>query len=228
MKITRQNYLNFLKLQGFAVLLIFVITSCDRKEENPSEIVMEEVGTDSVEIPAKRTYTMEIQDQWEDYYESKIAGFSKDNFKKDESFRIERAKGTVTPVWNDKFNPVYKDFFAWNADSTQYVDFDSYKWGFDDKGELVINPDQEIVLVNIPEKKVERLLFYGPSFWVEDAYFKNDSVVVLLENSTDRVPAFQEINLNQNYSQYYIYNKPLNFDSEYYKNRIEQIYTEMP
>ena len=57
MKITRQNYLNFLKLQGFAVLLIFVITSCDRKEENPSEIVMEEVGTDSVEIPAKRAYT---------------------------------------------------------------------------------------------------------------------------------------------------------------------------
>lgn len=214
------------------IILIFILIlvySCDtRKEDQPADIQLPTEQIVTVAVDKQPTYSTAVRNQWESYYADIIPNFSRENFTTEESFKIIRSKGTVTPIWDKKFNPVYKDFFAFNADSTQYIDFDSYKWGFDDKGQLVINPDQEIVLVNIPQKKVERILFYGPSFWVEDAYFKNDSVVVLLENSTDRIPAYQEINLKQNKSNYYLYNKSVDFDSEYYKNRISRIYPEMP
>lgn len=206
-------------------LLSLSIWSCDTKNEttiDEVEIPVEDSAT-TIEKP-RRTYTLEKQNQWIDYYKKHINGFNLDNFKQDESFKIIRAESNITPIWSDKFLPVYKQFLAFNADSTQYVDIDSYKWGFDDKGELTIGPDQEIVLVNVPEKKIERLLFYGPSFWVEDAYFKNDSIVVLLENSSENKPAYQEINLNQNKSDYYIYDKDLEFKSDYFKDRITGIY----
>lgn len=211
-----------------AIAAVLLLHSCDqRKEEMPQDVVLptEEIEP---EVLPRREYTTEVRDQWVNYYQDKAPDFKRDNFKSEESFKIVRSKSNIVPVWSDDFNPVYKDFLAYNADSTMYVDFDSYKFGFDPNGELMIQPDQEIVLVNIPEKKTERILFYGPSFWVEDAYFKNDSVVVLLENSTDRIPAYQEINLNTNQSRYFLYGGELDFDSEYYKNRIGRIYSEMP
>lgn len=211
-----------------ALFFTMLLQSCDtKKEESPEEIVLptEEI---QVEERPRREYTTEVRDNWVNYYKKNAPEFKRDNFKSEESFKIIRAKTNIVPVWSKNFNPVYKDFLVYNADSTMYVDFDSYKWGFDDNGELMINPDQEIVLVNIPEQKTERILFYGPSFWVEDAYFKNDSIVVLLENSTDRIPAYQEINLNSNESHYYLYGETLNFDSDYYRDRIARIYPEMP
>ena len=126
----------------------------------------------------------------------------------------------MTPVWDKNFNPVYKNYLVYNPDSTKYIDFDSYKWDYNKKKGLQIGADQEIALVNIPEKKVERILFYGPSFWVENAYFKNDSVIVLLENSRDGNPGYQEINLNTDSSQYYLYPKGVKNPTEYLKNRI--------
>lgn len=211
------------------LLMLLLLWNCDTKEPQPIDTPLPDETTQKAEPqPTEKLYSSAKQTQWESYYQSKIPNFDTEDFQQENAFKIERSPGTVTPIWDKKFNPVYKEFLAFNADSTQYVDIDSYKWSFDEKDELTIAPDQEIVLVNIPEKKVERLLFYGPSFWVEDAYFKNDSVVVLLENSTDRIPAYQEINLNQNQSQYYLYKKSLDFDSECFKNRIAQIYQESP
>ena len=212
---------------GFNLIIVILIWGCDTKSDSKIEdVTLPETEMDKLEDTPKRAYTLEKHNQWVDYYTQNNSSFSMDNFNIDETFKIVRNETNITPIWSEEFQPVYKQFLAFNADSTQYIDIDSYKWGFDEQGELMIGPDQEIVLVNIPDKKVERILFYGPSFWVEEAYFKNDSIVVLLENSTDKIPAYQEINLNQNTSDYYIYNEPLEFESEYLKNRITGIYTD--
>lgn len=216
----------------FYALVLILVWSCDFKPEPqpidtplPDEVQSETMDTQKAEAYAKSALK---QSQWESYYQEKMDDFAKEDFKKENAFKIERSPSTVTPIWEEKFNPIYKEFFSYNADSTKYIDIDSYKWSIDEQGELSIAPDQEIALVNIPEKKVERILFYGTSFWVEDAYFKNDSVIVLLENSTDKIPAYQEINLNQNTSKYYIYKKALDFDSDYYKNRMSRMYKSVP
>lgn len=216
-----------MKLKKFSIYIFMIafFWACDTKSEKTIQDIDLNVKTEEeTVVKPRRAYTLETQSHWLDYYKSENTDFDMSNFKKEDSFKIERMKTNLTPIWNPEFNPVYKQFLAFNADSTQYIDFDSYKWGFDDKGELIIGPDQEIVLVNIPEKKVERLLFYGPSFWVEEAYFKNDSIVVLLENSSENVPAYQEININQNTSDYYIYESPLEFHSDYLKRRVMSIY----
>lgn len=216
-----------LAYKSIAFAFVIALSSCDfKKDTPPQDIDLQEEKTDTIVAKPEKKYALATQNNWEKYYSQKDSGFDMSNFEKEESFKIVRMESQSTPIWSQDFNPVYKDFFAFNADSTQYVDIHSYKWNFDDNGELIIGPDQEIVLVDIPNKKSERILFYGPSFWVEDAYFKNDSIVVLLENSTDKTPAYQEINLNQNLSQYYIYKEPLNFDSDYLKNKISEIYTD--
>ncbi|MDO5656145.1 MAG: hypothetical protein Q4G27_08405 [Flavobacteriaceae bacterium] len=209
-------------------LTFLLIQSCDKKEDTISDVALPTEKSDSLSVKKTATYSTAVLDNWMDYYNKNVATIRAENFSTEESFKLVRTESTTIPIWNKNFNPVYKDFLIYNADSTMYVDIDSYKWGFDDKGLLVINPDQEIVLVNIPEKKSERLLFYGPSYWVEDAYFKNDSIVVLLENSTDRIPAYQEINLKSNTSKYFLYDKSLDSESDYYKNRISRIYPKMP
>lgn len=216
-----------MKLNKIAILFLItgLIWSCDTKEEESIDEtpLSEEMIEIETEKPV-RTYSLEKQNEWVDYYSQNVKGFSLNNFVQDESFKIVRNESNITPIWSKDFKPVYKQFLAFNADSTKYVDIDSYKWGFDDKGELIVGPDQEIVLVDVANKKTERILFYGPSFWVEEAFFKNDSIVVLLENSTDNKPAYQEINLNQNKSDYYIYKDELEFQSEYLKNRVTDIY----
>lgn len=218
-----------LKKLSICVLILSLFWSCDFKSESKIEDIeiKEDSATETVVKP-RRAYTLETQDHWLNYYQTEESDFNLANFKKDESYNIERIESNLTPIWSPDFNPVYKQFLAFNADSTQYVDIDSYKWGFDDQGELTIGPDQEIVLVNIPERKVERILFYGPSFWVEDAYFKNDSILVLLENSSENIPAYQEININQNTADYYIYSEPLEFQPEYLKSRVMRIYEDLP
>lgn len=146
-----------------------------------------------------------------------------ENFKKEETYKLNRHESHVTPTWDKDFNPVYKSFLVYNSDSTLYLDFDSHKWRLDQDGKLQMGVEQEMVLVDTKNKKTETILIYGPSFIVEDAYFKNDSILVLLENSSDNIPAYQEINLKNDSATYYAYKKKL-FPSEYLKNRILSIY----
>ncbi|MBV7441855.1 hypothetical protein KRX57_10530 [Weeksellaceae bacterium TAE3-ERU29] len=204
----------------YLVSAFFLFQACDsKKEKQPNEVeISEEKPTEDI-----NQYSQETFNSWLNYYNNQINGFDLTNFEKEKPFKIIRSKSNVTPVWDKNFNANYKNYLVYSPDSTKYIDFDSYKWKFDKKKGLEIGPDQEIVLVNIPEKKVESILFYGPSYWVENAYFKNDSVVVLLENSSDGRPGYQEINLNKDSSQYYIYPKKVKNPEEYLKNRILSI-----
>lgn len=214
----------------------FALHSCNnKKEKQPNEIEIPkdtiqqvEVEKPTEEIIHEKPKVFVALENWKNYYDKRIKGFDLKDFKKDESHSFEREHSHIEPIWSDNFNPIHKQFLVYNSDSTIYIDFDSYKWGLNEKNQLMIEPDQEVTLVNIAEKKIERLLFYGPSYWVEDAYFKNDSTLVLLENSTDQTPAYQEVNLNTNTGQYFTYKKSTGFDSDYYKDRVLSIYKKKP
>ncbi|QAR30053.1 hypothetical protein EQP59_01110 [Ornithobacterium rhinotracheale] len=208
----------------YALFAILFIWSCDNKKEtSPSEMPTPPTEAEKPveEIEANKPNEFNA---WVDYYKRLQSDFSVEKFKKDASFDVIRSESSVKPLWDKDFDPLYKDYLIYNSDSTQYIDIDSYKWGLEKDKKLQINADQEVVLVNIPEKKVQRILFYGPAYWVEAAYFKNDSTVVLLENSEENIPAYQEINLNKNTTDYYLYSEPLKKSSEYLKKRILSIY----
>ncbi|MXV37314.1 hypothetical protein GO491_01290 [Flavobacteriaceae bacterium Ap0902] len=209
-------------------ILIALLHGCDfKKDEKIEDTVLEEkkmVEDKSSETVAE-SQTFKTQENWESYYKDHIQGFDTRSFSKEDSFKLyPEATSTVKPIWDPEFNPVYENFIKYNEDSTKYVDFMSYKLQFDAHNELLVSPDQEIVMVDIKNKKVERILFYGPSYWIEDAYFKNDSTLVLLENSTENIPAYQEINLHTNQSTYYTYKEPTDFQSSYLKDRVISLY----
>lgn len=209
-------------LYGITILGLLSLYNCNKKSEEKPE--KEPVANDTIQTAKKDVYSDKVFETWIAYYKGLDPNFQSKLFEKEAPYKIIREKATSPAVWDAKFNSVYKDFLIYNADSTQYIDIDSYKWKMLAGDQLQIGPDQEILLVNIPNKKVERILFYGPSFWVENAYFKNDSTIVLLENSSDKKPGYQEINLNTDSAQYYIYPKALKEPSEYLKKRILSTY----
>ncbi|MGI9526937.1 MAG: hypothetical protein ACR2MS_07500 [Weeksellaceae bacterium] len=211
------------------LFLIFGLVSCDFKKDEKIEDTAIPVTSDKDSEDNKKTVetapeTFKPLESWKGYYSDKVQGFDMSHFKKKESFDLVPHETTVKPIWSPEFNPVYKKFIKYNHDSTKYVDFMSYKLQFDQNNEVSISPDQEVVIVDVKNKKIESILFYGPSYWIEDAYFKNDSTLILLENSTDQVPAYQEINLNTLKSDYYTYDKKLDFSSSYLKDKLLSIY----
>lgn len=207
-------------------LLIFV--SCNLKKEESIDETSIENEVQNNENKAVNPEVFKPLDDWKTYYHNRINDFDMANFKKQESFNLTAQKSEIVPIWSPDFNPFYKNFIRFNIDSTKYVDFMSYKLQFDEKNNLMISPDQEVVVVDLPNKKVERILFYGPSYWIEDAYFKNDSTLVLLENSNEQKPAYQEINLNTLKSDYYTYNKKVDFNSDYLKENLDNLYKVKP
>lgn len=208
----------------YFILGFFMLYNCDfKKDKAPVEdnLKMDTINKVSTK---ENKYSDKAFNVWLDYYKQLNSKFDVSKFKKEKPYKIQREKANIAPIWDVNFNPIYKDFLIYNPDSTQYIDIDSYKWNIDKDKQIHIGADQEVVLVNIPKKKVQRIIFYGPSFWVESAYFKNDSTIVLLENSTDKKPGYQEINLNTDSAQYYIYPESFKNPSEYLKNRILSIY----
>src|SRR5690554_7486346 len=69
-----------------------------------------------------------------------------------------------------------------------YLDIDSYNWSVDNEGVAQFEADQEINLVDLKEKTVNRVAFFGPSHRIDDAFWVSDSIFVLLETGSDNRP----------------------------------------
>jgi len=93
----------------------------------------------------------------------------------------------------------------------------------DENNEILFSPDQEINIVDIKNKAVNRLAFRGPSQWVENIFWQNDSTVVLLENSYEKQPVITKIDLIKKAITTFRYKDNLKFESEYTKRRFEQL-----
>ncbi len=217
------------RLKFFYFLLLgFIIYSCNsKKDETKVEdiaIIKNNSKVDSVKLDSLPTKSQQgrsfIYKNWLKYYEFRDPNFSDQNFTKEEDYVLSIQPTNSIGIWDSAYRKEYFPFLEFSPDSAKYIDIHSYAWEKHPSGKIIYNADQEVILGDIPNKKAYRLLYYGPSYWVEDAYFKNDSVVVLMENSSENIPAYQEVNIRNGKAQYYVYNSALNFKSNYLQDRI--------
>src|SRR5690606_11292146 len=110
-----------------------------------------------------------------------------------------------------------------NPSKTFYLDIDSYNWTKDKEGNALFEADQEINLVNLKEKTVNRVAFFGPSYWVDDAFWVSDSIFILLQNNDENIPEITTYNLKDNSVFLYRNDEPIQkTDSSYTQSRLEQ------
>lgn len=208
----------------FAVLILVFLVSCMDKQKNDKEPISE---TTDLPLEKKEASNFdfdqnEILKDWLGYYKSQNSEFSLNNFTLVKKDTLTFMKGNVFGSFEEGFDSIYLDFVVYNSDKTQYIDFDSYQWSLDENSNVVFSPDQEINIVNIKDKTVTRIGFYGPSFWVENAFWKDGSTVVLLENNDENRPTIKEIDLKKKTEKMYKYNTALDFASKYPERRYRE------
>jgi len=77
--------------------------------------------------------------------------------------------------------------------------------------------------VNIKNETVSRIGFNGPSYWVEEAFWKNDTTVVLLGNSYEKKLFITLIYLNQKKKIQFEYQDTIDIKSAYIEFRFRKL-----
>jgi len=206
----------------FIFLTILISVACNNKS---SEIEKEEnfkIEKESYKTSFKTTTNTTLEN-WLAYYKNNIdSTFTINKFNLTNESEFSKIQGNVFGIFDKEFDEIYTDFLIYSPNKQNYVDIDSYQWSLDEenKSELLFEIDQEINLINIPNKKIERIGFRGSMGWVEDAYWKNDSIIVLLEITTDKVPTITEMNIYSNKSATFTYQDTLKTMSNFSTKRI--------
>jgi hypothetical protein len=136
---------------------------------------------------------------------------------------MEELTGNVKGSFDPEFDPVYGPFLVWSPDRTKYVDLDSYSWELKEGKVQPFGPDQEIDLVDVNKKTVRRIAFRGPSQTVENAAWKDDQTLLLLENSPESGPSVTLIDLRNGKTYNYIYHGEFHSRSGYSEQRFEKL-----
>lgn len=217
-------YKNLLKNILFTILSLTFFISCSETKGKKEDYVV----PNSKQKPISENFTIapesnDILTDWVNYYISMEPTFSLNHFNLVNTDTIEFIPGNVFGSFDENFDLVYYDFIVYNSSRTQYIDFDSYQWSLDENKEQSFSPDQEINLINILEGTVTRIGFRGPSNRVENAFWKNDSLIYLLENSYENIPIINEIDLKNRKVRTFRYSNNLKPVSEYSKVRFEKI-----
>jgi hypothetical protein len=198
-------------------LLLLFLFSCEKSSQN-SSFAKKEPPKD---VPISKISSKEnINDSlWFQYYRRENPNFRKENFKLEQTFPIPFQETTVTILNKKGFHEIYKAFLVFNESKTKYIDFDSYQWFPNSDGSISFEADQQIVLVDYVHKNARQIAFFGPSYWIEEAYWKSDSVAVLMGNSYEKVPFIFEYDFTKNMTKYFKYPDTLQFEMPYSKIR---------
>ncbi|HLS30765.1 MAG TPA: hypothetical protein VK021_07915 [Flavobacteriaceae bacterium] len=208
----------------FIIIPCLILFGCKNESSNDSSTASDSIKPQKEE---KETYlfskdTNTNLERWTEYYESIDADFELKKFEIISTSALEKMKGTIPGNFDEDFDPIYESLLIYSPSGEKYIDLDSYHWEIGEENQLNFSPDQEINLVNIPNKTVERIAFRGPSNTVEEAYWKGNDTVVLLEESYDRVPYVSLIDLKNEKIETYIYPDTLESQSIYNKERIQR------
>lgn len=204
-------------MKDYAFLLLALLFSCDEKPKSPANLTTSK--SKSAQITKQKDSSL---NKWLQYYQSENPDFKLDNFKLKETSKISFRETSVPILNKEGFNETYKPFLVFNKSKDHYLDFDSYNWFLEADGTAGFEADQQVVLVDLKQKKARQIAFFGPSFWVEEAYWKGDSVAVLLGNSFDKIPFKTEYNFLQNTVKYYQSADTLKFETPYFKMRLKK------
>ena len=205
-------------MKGFIISLLFLFFACDKKVKT---IPSPNPKTSKVENPAESKVNKKLYNHpWFQYYQKENPAFKFENFQLKEAYPIVYQKSSVTIMNEKDFNEIYTPFFIFNESKRKYVDFDSYQWFPASDGYAEFEADQQVVLVDMKKKEARQIAFFGPSYWIEDAYWKGDSAVVLLGNSYEKVPFILKYNFEKNIVQNFQYPDTLKIETTYSKMRL--------
>ena len=204
----------------FIFLLLLLLFSCEKKStvipakkvENHQEKTIEKISPND----------FLISQPWFQYYQKENPDFKTALFQLQEAAPISYEAASTIILNKKGFNEIYKPFLVFDKSGTQYLDFDSYQWFLNPDGSAGFEADQQIVLVDMRKKNAHQIAFFGPSFWIEDAYWKGDSVAVLMGNSSDKIPFIIKFNFDENTQKYYKYSDTLQFETAYSKIRLRR------
>ena len=157
---------------------------------------------------------------WLNYYESLDSTFTIENFFLERSDTLNFIQGNVFGNFDEEFDKIYNDFIVFSPNKKSYIDFDSYQWSIDKNNTPVFSPDQEINLIDLVNRTVTRIGFNGPLQWTENVYWKNDTTVVLLENTSEMIPRISELNIVNRLQKTFKYQDPLIVKSNYSELRL--------
>lgn len=225
MKFNSKKFIPFIGILSFC----WFISCQDKKDESIESIEIEEAPElVVVEEKTDEGIFSEFESQpamknWLSYHQSKESPLNLSKFNLQEPQKLKIIPGNVKGNFEADFDKTYEPFLIYNPSKTMYLDIDSYNWEVGKDGFPMYNSDSEINLVNLMDKTVNRVAYYGPSYWVEDAFWVTDSIFALLENNDENQPSILIVNLKQNKISSYTYEDSLRnptADRSYIKKRL--------
>ena len=207
--------------KNICILLVFMtLISCfEKKDKSIDESKNECITLKELNLFLK---TNENLKEWFDYYKSKDSTFKIADFVFESKDTLDFVNGNVLGLFDKNFDKVYTDFLVFSADKNKYIDFDSYYWSLDDKKRPLFDIAQEINLVDLTKKSITRIGFRTSSGWVENAFWENDTTIILLENNTEKCPRITKVVLNDSQSESFKYKRNLSFESKYQELRLKK------
>ena len=210
-------------MKKYLLLSVFLVLECtDKKPESSVQQENNSTATTSVQKELKADSTDKRLNAWINYYKIQSPDFALEKFETSPVQKINYQETNTKARFDEGFDRIYEPFLVYSPNQKKYIDFDSYNWFIATDGNLGFEADQEVILVNLPEKTKHRIAFFGPSYRIEAAYWKNDDEAVLLGNGDEKLPFFIEYNFKNNESQYFQYTDTLQFKSDYRNLRLQE------
>ncbi|MDR2206858.1 MAG: hypothetical protein LBE36_11970 [Flavobacteriaceae bacterium] len=201
--------------------VFFTLFSCTNTNAQKTNHNLENFKENTIDFKLD-TNSNDVLKEWFAYYQSQEDKFSLDNFIFNEENTINEIRGNICGIFDDCFDNRFVDFLVYSPDKKRYIDFDSYSIILDENNVADFEIDQEINVVDIEKKTITRIVFYGSSQWVEDAFWENDSTIILLENSPEQILSIEIYDLNTKRMKKYKYKKSLDFTSDYSIQRLNK------
>lgn len=205
----------------FSLIILLTVLACSEKEvQKTSNIPQTEVSQTT-----KTTSVAEANkfESWVEFYKNDNPEFSLEGFKPIENQPFNLHPTSTPASFDGNFNKYYKRFLIYSPDKSKYIDIDSYNWAVAADGNISFEADQEIVLVDLNSKTKNRIAYFGPSYRIEDGYWKNNNEAVLLGNSNVNSPFYIELDFTKNKSQYFQYQDTLKSKSKFREFRLENL-----
>lgn len=208
-------------MKSLHILLLLILFSCSEKQK-PSNAASTPQSSGTIIKEKKVEKPDSALIAWFEFYYKENPGFDADKFVQTSSSAITYSPSPVAILNSKGFNEIYKPFFVFNKSGTKYIDFDSYQWFVAKDGSASFEADQQVALVDLKEKTALQIAFFGPSYRIEEAFWKGDSTAVLLGNSYEKVPFMMKFNFQKNTVQHFQYSDTLKFERPYSQMRLQK------
>ncbi len=159
---------------------------------------------------------------WIDYYTTLDPSFSISNFILFHVDTLILQKGNIIGSFDSRFDNRFFPLLVFNENKSKYIDFDSYQILLDSNNFADFALDQEVNLVDLRENTIIRLYFCSESHFVENAFWENEDVIILLEGSIPNVPRIKKIDLLKQTIESFEYLDTLETESKYSIKRLNQ------